>query len=420
MKYKQYQFDSFRLLTIQSDAFKNCYMEVNFLDDATEIFMPLRCLLVQLMGYSTKKYSTKRELLIALEELYNSSFSSTVYRIGKTFISNFSFDFLDPKFVSDDSYLEQCISFFCEALLNPDTNEEEFRSRSIQIIKERIHSNIDRYKETALDYALHEARHFLFQDSLSGKDIVGTHEEIDAITAKDLFLEYQNMFQNSSVDILVIGNLDMDQVASLFQKYFQKKSIVEREYSYYVDNPILPFQEFEENGKYVQTQLLMYLQFPTLTVFERCAVARVYSQILGNANQTDKLARYLRIETPLAYSRSAGFNFPNQYLLLTTGLKYENVSVAKEAMMKALNEMVNGDIDRDYFELQKEKILSNISMQEDSMYYLLDNYYFHVLYGQYLLDELKEKIKEVQIEDIQNLAKKLFMSMIYVLKEVQE
>ena len=46
MKYKQYDFESFKILTITSSQFKNVHMEINFIDDIDNIFMPLRSFLV--------------------------------------------------------------------------------------------------------------------------------------------------------------------------------------------------------------------------------------------------------------------------------------------------------------------------------------------------------------------------------------
>ena len=74
MKYKQYDFESYRVLTIQSEQFKNVHMEINFIDDVANLFMPLRSFLINLMGYTSKIYPTKRDMLIALENLYNSAY----------------------------------------------------------------------------------------------------------------------------------------------------------------------------------------------------------------------------------------------------------------------------------------------------------------------------------------------------------
>ena len=417
MKYKQYDFESFKILTITSSQFKNVHMEINFIDDIDNIFMPLRSFLVNLMGYTSKIYPTKRQMLIALENLYNSAYYTNYSRVGKSYISSFVLDFVSPKYIKDHDYLENCIKFLCEQVLNPNINDSMFDERSKEIVKERIHNNIDHYKENAFSYAFCESRKMLFNDSISGKMINGTHEELDSITNEDLINDYHKLFEDSKADILIIGDLDMDKCVKLINKYFQKKSIVEKKYSNTLSNKISSYQELEIEGKYAQTQVLMYLQFEDLTDFELYAVSTLYLQILGRANQSDKLAKYLRIDNPLVYSRGIRFDYPNKYLLIYTGLKYENVQEALKGIKKALKEMETGKIDQDYFEIQKEKVLSNMTMNEDDEEYLIGEYYMHVLFNRPLPEERRELIKQVTIDDIKKIAKKFKKTLIYVLKE---
>ncbi len=414
------QFDSFRLITIKNENFKSCHMEINFVNDALKVNMPLRTFLINIMGYTTKKYPTRRDVLIALEELYNSDFTVSVNKYGKCLHSSFGFDFISPKYINDKNYLENCVKFLCDSILNPNINNNQFDEISVSIKKESFHRRIDSYKERALDYALKESRDFLFANSFSSKTVLGTHEDIDAITNEDLLNDYKKLWEDSQVDILVIGNLDMDLIAKYFKEYFQKETIVEDTYDYFVDNPISPYQELEVPSKYVQTQLLMYLQYDNITKFEEQVVYKVYCQILGNANQSDKLATYLRIENPLVYARGCTINLSNHYLLIYTSLNYKNVPQAIKGINRALKEMENGEIDEEYFELQKEKIISNITMSEDNPGYILDNYYFHILLGDLLIEEEKEELKKVTIDDVKKFAKKLKKSLVYILKEADK
>ncbi len=419
MKYKQYDFESFRILTIQSNHFKNVHMEINFVDDVENISMPIRSFLTNLISYTTLKYPTKRELLIALEELYNSSYYSTCSRVGHTFFSTFLFDFLSPRYVNEKNYLEKCVQFFCEQVMQPNIKDGKFDERSINIIKESKHSSIDRYKENALSYALKKSRDFLFANSITSKPLDGTHEDIEAITNEDLVNDYQKLFQDSSVDILIVGDLDMDEVVAYFQKYFQKKSIVEKQYTNVIDNAVGSLKELEVQGKYVQTQLILYLQYESLTDFELFAVSKLYLTILGSANQSDKLTQYLRILNPLVYRNAVCFVPTSKYILINASLNYKNIEEAKRNIYKAILEMEKGMIDENYFEVQKEKILSNMTMYEDDESYLIEEYYFHVLFNHPLSSEKRELIQKVTIEDVQKFAQKLQKTLIYVLKEVE-
>lgn len=417
MTYKQYNYDSFKILTIKSNQFKGAHIEINFVEDIKNVNVPLRSFLTDLLSYTTKKYPTKRELLIALEEMYNSDYHSYSTRIGQTYISSFNYDFVSPKYINDKNYLENNIQFLCEQILNPNINDNKFDERSIEIIKEIKHSSIDHYKENPLTFAQKESKNILFKDSYTSILLSGNHQDIDNITNKDLVNDYQKMFQDASVDVLIIGDLDMDFAVSCFAKYLEKQAIVEKKYNNLVDNKIKPYKEIEVESEYVQTQIICYLQYDEINDFEKYAVAPIYMNILGNANQSDKLTTYLRVENPLVYRCGALYMPNDKYIMIGASLSYKNIQPVKKAIQKALKEMEKGIIDEDYLELQKTKNISDIKIQQDNPSYLLDNYYFNVLYNSPTANEVKELVKKVTIDDIKKFAKKLKLTMTYILKE---
>jgi len=107
------------------------------------------------------------------------------------------------------------------------------------------------------------------------------------------------------------------------------------------------------------------------------------------------------------------------YGILYTGLSYENVDTALKYMRKAMKEMVEGDIESDFLETQKNKFLSDLRLREDSIYGLIDNYYFHEIAGRALFHEYLEEIPKITVEDIQIFSSKLHESLLYILKEEQ-
>ena len=71
MNYKTYKYDTYNIYTIQTDKFKNCYIELNFREDIRDVNLSQRSLLGSLMIHTSKNYPTKRELAVAKEDLYN-------------------------------------------------------------------------------------------------------------------------------------------------------------------------------------------------------------------------------------------------------------------------------------------------------------------------------------------------------------
>ena len=48
MKYKSYEFDTFKIYTIKTDKFKNCHMEITFYDNDVSFFFKI---------YKNKRFS---------------------------------------------------------------------------------------------------------------------------------------------------------------------------------------------------------------------------------------------------------------------------------------------------------------------------------------------------------------------------
>ena len=417
MKYQTFDYDGYKIFTIQTDKFKNCFIEVNFREDVRNLSMAKRNFLNELMQYTSAKYPTKREMKIAQEELYNITYQTAVARVGYNFFSSFSLDLLDPKYIKEENYLEECIKFLSEMILKPDMKDKIWNERSFEIIKERILVSIDNYKEKPTSFAGVDSKNRLFKDSIQSKMIVGSKEEVLEIKKEDLYQEYVDMFANSHCEILVIGNLDMTEVVSLIRKYFKKTSIVLDKIPFEISMKIFPKKDEIVESKYKQTQLLKYYSFDKLTEYEKYYIAPIFRRILSSADMTDKLTTYLREENALCYFCGAVFQVKESYAFLYTGLNYQNVSKALEKMDLAIDEMLKGKIALDYFEKQKEKCLADLKLHEDNMYELIDNYYFHEISGRPTFEDYRNVVSSIKIKDLQAFAKKMHPVYLYILKE---
>ena len=147
MQYKKYEYDSFRIFTIQTDQFKNVHIEVDFLGDATKGNLTAKSFLSEIMSFSSLKYPTRKEFVIRLEELYNAYFYGVTTKVGKSLLTNFIFDFLDPYYVEEKHYLEDCVEFLFDTILNPNCSSSGFDYKTFQIIKSRLRSEIESLKE---------------------------------------------------------------------------------------------------------------------------------------------------------------------------------------------------------------------------------------------------------------------------------
>ena len=414
---KTYNYDSYIIHTVKTDKFKNGYIEVNFVEDIESINPCLRNYMTLLMGYSSLNYPSKRDMKIASENLYDAAFTCSSSRVGYHMISTCSIDFLHPKFIKEKNYLKDLLTFYFDLIMNPHIQNSSWNQESAERIKERIHASIDSYKETPTGYASVESRKRLFPTSYSGKRLVGTHEEVDQITLQDLAREYEEMIQNSMCEIVVVGDFDMDELSKTIHQIFYKPSIVKKNIQDTIFHEKKPYYQELYEGPYNQTQVLQYYLLDALTPKEKNYVVPLFQSILGTGALSDKLGDYLRIQESLCYTYASSFYSFDGYFLMATGIQYQNLNRTLECLEKAMEDMKKGRITQSELDSHKQKILTNIKFQKDSIYGIAQNTYNHQVLGLASFDSMMQEVPKVTIQDLKNLTKKMHKTYTYILKE---
>ena len=103
MIYKTYKANTNNIYTIKTDKFKTCHMEIVFRNNIDKNDITLRSVLTEMLVENTKKYNTRRKMMIELENLYNAYFYGVTNRVGSSVITSFCFDFIDPSLVKENA-----------------------------------------------------------------------------------------------------------------------------------------------------------------------------------------------------------------------------------------------------------------------------------------------------------------------------
>ncbi len=417
--YKKYEYDSFRIFTIQTDQFKNCHMEVIFQGDATKQNLTSQSFLSEMISFTSKKFPTRKEFVIRLEELYNAYFYGVTTKVGKSLLTNFIFDFLDPSYVSSNHYLEDCMEFLFDTIQHPNMNKDEFDFASFQVIKNRLRSEIESLKENGVNYSIRRSLQEMYPDSVSSQSILGSVELLESVTPSNLVETYQNFWESHYCDIYLIGNLNMDEMVKLIKKYFKNPVIKTHEQEVFVKNSkIKSVKNVCEDGKFVQSNLIVGYQMQGFTKREYDAVLNVFREIFCGTSLNSKLYHYLRNENSLCYRVQTIYHKFDEVLLVSVGLESKNKDFAVKLIQKAMKEMISGKFTLEDLEMAKKQLSLAITMSLDNQNSIVNNYVFHNLVDSPLLEERSKMIEEVTKEEVMALARKFKKACIYELKEV--
>lgn len=417
MKYKKYEFDTYNIYTIKTNKFKNCHMEITFYDNVKKEELGIRNFLVDMLCHSSKNYPKRKDIVIKLEELYQSFFYSVSSKVGNMMMSTFSYDFINPSYVNDKKYLENVLKFPFEIIENPNVVDDAFDERSFNIIKKRILSDIDSIKENPTNYAFRRALINMDKDSITSSSVLGTKDEVESITPESLYKYYDKFFNNSLCNIYIIGNLDMEEVVSIIQNSFHNHCIKNHQIIPFVDNKKRRKELIvEEESNFGQTNLVMGFNLGDLTKEELYYTLTLFDEILCNGGLNSKIYKYLREENQLCYSVSSILSKYDNLYYIYVSLDAKNVDLAIKLIKKAVKEMAKGKITEEEFSCSQKQLLNSLKIVLDNQSSLINNYTFHSIVGTPLFDELKENYKIATKKSVSNLAKKIKLNFIYTLK----
>lgn len=416
MIYKTYNCNSFNVHTIKTDKFKTCHMEITFSKPMVKEEATASSFLVDILAESSKKYQTRKELVIRLEELYKTTFYGLTNRIGETLNSIFILDFIAPEFIEEKDYLENVLKLPFEAIQKPNAINEEFDLKTFNIIKDRLKREIKGVFENPMKLAFKGALQTMDENSHSSYSTLGTIEDLEKITPSSLYQMYKNLYKDNKCDIYIIGDLDMDNVVSLIKKYFKNRIISQVKNVIYVDNKSRKKEIVKtKDSPFIQANLVVLFNTLNLTKREKDIVIHVYNYILGNGGLTSKLYISLREKNSLCYGVTSAFLKYDNILAVHLSLENDQVKKAISLIKKCIKSMIKGEIEEEKIEDAKSNLMFSLNLSMDNNIALLNNYVFNIIDDLPPIDERKEAIKSVTKKEIIEVAKKIKINTVYVL-----
>ena len=137
--------------------------------------------------------------------------------------------------------------------------------------------------------------------------------------------------------------------------------------------------------------------------------------ILGGGSLETKLAKKLRNDNSLCYNVQSIYNKYDNLLLVITSVDKSNINKAKKLIEAAVMEM-SSKVTQDELNHAIGSSLSSISMSLDNQSRIIDNYLFNYMAELDSIDERLEKYREVTLESVMKLGKKIKLNSIYILE----
>lgn len=415
MNYKRYDMNGYHLHMITTARFKTIYFAANFKRETQKEEITIRNFLSDMLTNTTKKYPTKRDLEIAVEDLYSLSAGSSSYITGNYDVISLSGTFLNEIY-TEPGMNETSIAFLMDLLFDPNVENETFDESSFEYEKQLMQDDFESIKDNPNRYSkirLHELMAPNLPIAFHG---FGYEEDLPSITRENLYQYYKSVLENDVVDIFLVGNFEPQEMKSLIEKYVPLVRSQRESGSHFVELPIHDEVVIsKETLPLKQSRLALGLKTESLTDLERKYILNVYSFILGGGSDS-KLFANVREKNSLCYSIHATPTMLYGTVEISAGIEGKNYEKTVSLIKESIQEMKEGKISDQEFERTITTYLNGCKEVADSQQAIVSNYLSHEYLGNDLIEDKIEKIKSITKEDVIQFAQKVHLDTIFLLE----
>lgn len=415
MDYIDYDMNGFDLHVIKTDRFKTISYKINIrFDDEkdTERYMGL---LSRLLIQTSKKYDSLRDINVACASIYDPSYNIRVLSSGSKDILTLTASFANEKY-TEAGMNEANFKFLTSFIFEPKIIDNGFDREVFEIQKEKLLEYYRTMKDRPQDYAggrLSEEMKCKKYDVMSLDDLI---KSIESLTAKDLYSFYKKIMDEGKLDIFVCGDVEPLEIRDIFSKLIKFKGTKEKiehlvkQTSYNKKERIII-----EPSNNVQSNLAIGCKLMDLTDFERNYVFVLYSWILGGG-MNSLLTQTVREKNSLCYYIYAVRQNLFETMKIYAGINGSDFDKTYSLVKEEMNNMEKGNFSLELFEGVKEIYYNSLIKIEDSQSEIVGNYTSELFTHNDKIDVRKKQMEKVTKEDVMNLAKKVHIDTVYLLK----
>ncbi|HOA79090.1 MAG TPA: pitrilysin family protein [Bacilli bacterium] len=402
---------------IRTSKFKTIDIDVAFIGSFSKENATKRSLLTRLLTASTKKYPSKKALANKLYDLYNATLAISAYPSYKTSVTVFHLSIVNPKYAGGDAaLLPEALAFLREVIFNPNAKDGAFLEKDWREQKRILRDNIKNIYNNKSRYALRELLRNMSRDEIISVSSLGAIEDLDPLTASDVYATYREMLEKENVVIFVTGDFDdkemLGQLKILgdFKDNPKPEETVSEE-----ERAVEKVKEVVEKQNINQAKLLMGFRTDVNTKSDKFPAALLFNAIFGGTF-TSGLMQVVREEHSLAYYIASQIINDLKILIVTAGIDQNQYQLASDLVIKQLESYKAGNISDDLIAIGKENIVNELLEIGDSPRKLNAFHLRNYLHGMDIsIPEMVEKIKNIAKEDLVTVARGIALDTVFLL-----
>ena len=416
MKFKVFNNKKFNLHVLNVNNFRSSHLELIFRCKFDSKKAAAFALLSDILTDASKDYPSSKYVVRHMEESYILDFYGSFTRNGKVMQTYIICDYVDPRYIDEKNYLNNVYDFIFNMLKNPLIKDGKFDSKLFDLAKRRMLTDLKSYADDNNFLSMNKALKIFAEDTPTSFHMYDMIDFVSNLTNEELYEYYLDLINNSSVDIFVTTSTDSKVINELVKSNYPFKKTSYESYNelIYHNNRLLP-KKVVDKSKFKQSTIVMVFNVNNINMFEREFVMPYFLNVLNTSDLNSKLYDALRNKNGLCYSvQSSCFDRSNIILVRST-IKVGYEKKAIRLIKKCFNDMKNNVTDEEFVRAYYA-FTSSLKGMVDSIG-AINRLYMNMYYANFSSYEEKlEKYKTVKVSDINNLANKIRLNTIYVLK----
>ena len=398
-------------LFIENERFNTTLISVNFYLPLTKRGIAEYSLLSGVMASSCAAFPRFSDLNLRQKELYSASVGAISDKINDTQLVKFFATYLNNDVVLEDLETE-AHKLLLEIIFNPLLENGAFKesevAREKRLILEKIKSLINEKR----GYSIEKATSEMFKGSAYATNKLGDKDDLEKLTANELYDAYLYMLKNAYIRIQVTAK----EYNGKFDEAFLKAIAPfreEKDYSLPVNTAKKHTVVNEICEKAPIAQAKLCLGFTSEEPIKSAAI-NLFSDILGGGPYS-LLFSNVREKLSLCYYCAARNKKNKGFLMVDSGVEECNILKAKEQILVELKKIQDGEFDEELIASSKRSILESLKSNNDHDM-VLDTWYSLRRNDELNSpEEFSEKIKAVTKQEIIDVARKFKLDTVFTL-----
>ncbi|WP_047984821.1 EF-P 5-aminopentanol modification-associated protein YfmF [Ornithinibacillus californiensis] len=412
------QLQGLNLHLIPNEKFKTVNIVVKFKSPLNRDTITKRALLPYVLQQGPKEYPSRKDLQIALDNLYGAVLSIDGGKKGNHHILSFRLEVANEKFIPNESnIINEAVRLLNEVIFHPNISNNSFQEEIFNREKETLRQKIKSIIDDKMKYANMRLIDEMCEGEVYQTHVSGYEEDLDNISASDLYDYYTTLLKEDQVDVYVLGDVSTTEIEETIATNFKRETIenekivAEKEK---IKNQKSPKEVIDKQN--VQ-QAKLHIGYRTNVQYqdENYPALQVFNGILGGF-PSSKLFINVREKNSLAYYASSRLESHKGLLLVFSGIAPKDYDKARDIMQQQMTSMKDGQITEEELNETKELIINQLLETLDHPQGIIEMLYQQVIAQANLSpDQLIEKIKNVKLEEVIEVGKQIEEDTIYLL-----